>query len=255
MLSTYALYVPAVVSGGQGPWAVVPIMDIHPAPFSLVRPGAYLLGTALLAAVAVLLVSFTGPRLGHPLVPVSAAVGGLAVAIPLALVSPHAQEAVFLQRANHESACVPYRGASLCVLDVDDRFLRTLKDGAAIAWPVLQKYSIEPDRIAQVDAPNPGSVPTAEVDVHNLALSPRATAGNIIDSAVAGSCQIPTIEPVTALPWAIILGAVLRKEIGLTEGQPRGEPAQRLESMPPAEREQQVREILAAIRACRAEHA
>lgn len=253
MLSTYALYVPAVVSGGQGPWAVVPIMPVHPAPFSLVRPGAYLLGAALLAACAVLLMSFAGPRLGHPLVPVGAAVVGLAVTIPLASVSPHTQEAVFLQRANRESACVPYRGSSLCVLDVDDRFLGTLQKGAAIAWPVLQKYSIEPDRIAQVDAPNPGSAPTVEVDVRNLALNPRATAGNIIDSAVAGSCETPTIEPVTAMPWDIILAAVLREEAGLSAGEPGGEPAARLEAMPPAEREQQVREVIAAIRGCQAE--
>jgi hypothetical protein len=254
MLSTYALYVPAVVSGGQGPWAVVPIMDVHPAPFSLVRPGAYLLGAALLAAGAALLVSFAGPRVGHPLVPIGAAVIGLAVTIPLASVSPHSQEAVFLKWANRESACVPYRGSSLCVLDVDDRFLGTLQRGAAIAWPVLQKYSIEPDRIAQVDAPSPGSAPTVEVDVRNLALGARATAANIIDSAVAGSCDIPTIEPVTVLPWEYILAAVLRQEAGLVGGEPGGEPAQRLESMPPPEREQRVREVLAAIRACQAEY-
>jgi hypothetical protein len=255
MLSTYALYVPAVVSGGQGPWAVVPIMDIHPAPNSLVRPGSYLLGASLLAACAAMLVSFAGPRIGHPLVPFGAAVVAVAVTIPLASVSPHVQEAVFLRPANHETTCVPFRGSSLCVLDVDDRFLGTLQQGAAMAWPVLQKYSIEPDRIAQVDAPGPRSAPTVEVDVRNLALGPRATAANIINSAVAGSCGTTTIEPVTAMPWEIILGAVLREEAGLIEGEPGGEPAQRLESMPPAEREPRVREALAAIRACQAEHA
>lgn len=254
MLSTYALYVPALLSGGRGPWAVVPIMDVHPAPYSVVRPGAYLLGASLLAACAAILVSFAGPRVGHRLVPVAAAVVGLAVTLPLAAVSPHVQEAVFLERANHATTCVPYRGSSLCVLDVDDRFLSTLRQGTAIAWPVLQKYSIEPDRIAQVDAPGAGSAPTVEVDVRNLAAGPRATAGNIINSAVAGSCGTTTIEPVAGIPWEIVLGAVLRGEVGLIEGESGGEVAQRLESMPPVERERRVREVLAAIRACQAEY-
>jgi len=256
MLSTYALYVPALLSGGRGPWAVVPIMDVHPAPYSLVRPGAYLLGAALLAACAAMLVSLSGPRVGNRLVPVAAAVVGLAVTIPLALVSPHVQEAVFLERAaNQATACVPYRGSSLCVLDVDDRFLGTLRQGAALAWPVLQKYSIEPDRIAQVGAPGAGSAPTVEVDVRNLASGPRATAGNIIDSAVAGSCETPTIEPGTLIPWEIVLGVVLREEARLMAGESGGEAAKRLQSMPPVEREQRVRGALAAIRACQAEYA
>ena len=256
MLSTYALYVPAVISGGRGPWAFVPIMDVHPAPYSLVRPGAYLLGASLLAACAAVLVSLTGPRVGHPLVPVGAALAGLAATIPLASVSPLVQEEVFLKQANHETACVPFRGSSLCVLDVDDRFLGTLRQGADIAWPVLQKYSIEPDRITQFDAPGRGSAATIEVDVRNLAAGPRATAANIINSAVAGSCGTTTIEPVTAIPWEIVLGDVLRTEVGLLDGEPLGgEVARQVESMPPVEREQRVREILAAIRACQAEHA
>ena len=254
MLSTYALYVPALLSAGREPWAVVPIMDIHPAPYSLVRPRAYLLGAALLAACAAILVSFSGPRMGHRLVPVAAAVIGLAVTVPLALVSPHAQEAVFFERANRATACVPYRGSSLCVLDVDDRFLGTLRQGAAITWPVLHKYSIEPDRIAQVDAPGAGSSRTVEVDVRSLAAGPRETAGNIIDSAVAGSCETPTIEPGTLLPWEIVLAVVLRREAGLMEGKSGGEAAKRLQSMPPEEREHKVREALAAIRACQAEY-
>jgi hypothetical protein len=254
MLSTYALYVPAVLSGGQGPWAVVPIMPVNPAPYSLVRPGAYLLGAALLAAGAALLVSFAGPRLGHPLVPMGAAVVGLAVTIPLASVSPHTQEAVFLERANRETVCTPYRGSSLCVLDIDDRFLGALQQGAAIAWPVLQKYSIEPDRIALDGAPNPGSAPTIEVDARNLALGARATAANIIDSTVAGSCETTTIEPVAVLPWEYILGDVLRGEAGLSGGESGGEPAQQLAAMPPAEREQRVHEVLVAIRACQVEY-
>jgi hypothetical protein len=254
MVSTYALYVPAVLSGGRGPWAVMPIMDVHPAPYSLVRPGAYLLGASLLVACAAILVSFSGPRVGHRLVPVAAAVVGLAVTLPLASVSPHVQEAVFLERAN-ATACVPYRRSSLCVLDVDDRFLSTLHQGAAIAWPVLQKYSIEPDRIAQVDAPGAGSAKTAEVDIRNLAAGPRATAGNIINSAVAGSCETITTEPVTGIPWEIILGAVLREEAGHIEGESGGEVAQRLESMSPVERERRVREALVAIKACQVEHA
>jgi hypothetical protein len=255
LLSTYALYVPAVLSGGRGPWAVVPIMDTHPAPYSLVRPGAYLLGAGLLTACAALLVAFAGPRVGHRLVPVGAAAVGLAVTIPLASGSPRDQEAVFLEPADLETACVAYRGSSLCVLDVDDRFLGTLQEGAAIAWPILEKYSIEPDRIAQVDAPGAGSTPTVEVDVRSLAAGPRATAANIINSAVAGSCEMTTIEPVAAMPWDIILGAVLRAEAGLAADEPSGgEPAQRLESLPQAEREEQVREAIAAIRTCQVEH-
>jgi hypothetical protein len=255
MVSTYALYVPAVLSEGRGPWAVVPIMDVHPAPYLLVRPGAYLLGASLLAACAAILVSFSGPRVGHRLVPVTATVVGLAAILPLASMSPHVQEAVFLERANPATACAPYRGSSLCVLDVDDRFLSTLRQGAAIAWPVLQKYSTEPDRIAQVNAPGAGSARTVEVDIRNLAAGPRATAGNIINSAVAGSCETTMTEPVTGIPWEIILGAVLRKEAGLSEGESGGEVAQRLESMSPVEREHRVREALASIKACQAEHA
>jgi hypothetical protein len=228
-------------------------MDVHPAPFSRVRPGAYLLGAVLLAAGAAVLVSFAGSRVGHRLVPVAAAAVGLAAAVPLASVSPHLQETVFLQRANNGTACASYRGSSLCVLDVDDRFLGTLREGTAIAWPVLQKYSIEPDRIAQVDAPGAGSALTAEVDVRSLAAGPRATAMNIIDSAVAGSCETTTVEPVTGMPWEIVLGTVLSEEAGLPGGEASGsEGAQRLESMPPAEREHRVREVLAAIRACQA---
>lgn len=255
VLSTYAMYLPALLSGGQGPWAVVPIMDVHPAPYSLVRPSAYLLGASLLAACAVILMSFSGPRVGHRLIPITAAAVAVAATLPLASVSPRVQEAVFLERANYAPACVPYRASSLCVIDADDRFLDALSQGAAIAWPVLQKYSIEPDRIAQIGATDADLAPTVEVDVRNLAAGPRATAGNIIDGAVAGSCETITSEPVTGTPWDLVLGSVLREEAGLMEGEPGGKVAQQLESMPPVEREQRVRGAFAAIKACQAEYA
>lgn len=84
MLSTYALYVPAVISGGRGPWAFVPIMDVHPAPYSLVRPGAYLLGPrrfvrCVCGGAGVINWSSEST---HPLVPVGAALAGLAATIP-----------------------------------------------------------------------------------------------------------------------------------------------------------------------------
>ncbi|MEO6790753.1 MAG: hypothetical protein ABI187_07275, partial [Ornithinibacter sp.] len=96
VVSTYAVYIPALLSGGRGPIAVVPILDIHPAPHSLVRPGAYLLGAGLLAACAIVLVSFAGPQVSHPIIPTVATLAALAATVPLVLVSPHTQEAVFL---------------------------------------------------------------------------------------------------------------------------------------------------------------
>jgi hypothetical protein len=118
----------------------------------------------------------------------------------------------------------------------------------------LQKYAIEPNRIAQVDAPGAGSRPVVEVDIRNLHAGARATAANIIDGALPGQCDLPTIEPVTAMPWEVIVGAVLREEAGLAGGESGAEPAQRLSAMPPSERERQIREIITAIKACEAEH-
>lgn len=253
MVSTYALYIPAIVSGGQGPWSVVPVMDINPAPHSVVRVGAYILGAGLLAACAALLVSVSGPRIGVPFVPVSAAIVAVTLAVPLAAASPRTQEAVFLQRSDEGGDCVAYRRAQLCLLELDTRFSGTLRQGAIIAWPVLQKYSLEPDLITQIDGPGPRTGRVVEVDVSNLDAGSRATAGNIIDVAAAGRCDLPTMNNEAALPWEIIIAAVLRQEAGLPGGEFGGDTAQRLASLPPPEREQRIREVIAAIRACEPE--
>lgn len=251
LVSTYAVYIPAIVSGGRGPWALVPIMDVNPAPFSDVRLGAYLMGATLLASLAVLLVSISGSRLGPPFVPLAAIMVAAAVAAPLAVASPRTQEVVFLKRTEQADKCTGYRASKLCLLAIDSRFLPTLREGADIAWPVLARYSIEPGLVTQVDGPGPRGGKVVEVDVANLDSGPRATAGNIIDSSVMGRCDMPSMNDQAALPWEVIIGAVLRQEAGLPGGEFGGQTAQRLAQLAPAERERQVSEAIASIQACK----